>query len=90
MGRGTCLGYLSPLGKSSAYLGRYWMGNESVVQWRRMVSRDLCRLKEMRVLTNGVGWYPASNKSELKSWILEQPERNSGCPSIPFILREFF
>ena len=43
----------------------------------------------MRVVTNGVGWYPVNHKSELKNWILERPESNRGRSSILFLLREF-
>ena len=60
--RDTCIGYLPPLGKSSAFLGKGWAGNEIGDQWRGMVSRKSYRLREMRVVIRGMTWCPISHK----------------------------
>ena len=43
-GRGTYLGYLPALGKSSVSLGTRWVGNESGDLWCGMVPRNSQRL----------------------------------------------
>ena len=46
MGRGTSLGYLPPIGKSSISLGVGWVGNESADLWQGMVSCKSQQLDE--------------------------------------------
>ena len=74
MGRVTSLGYLPPLGKSSASLGR--VGWEALgEQWCGMASHK----SHTRAALWGVGyqvwpnWLCLGKGGELKNWMLEQP-----------------
>ena len=40
----------------------------------------------MRVVTPSVAWL----KNELKNWMVEQPEKTSGCSSMQFLQRKFY
>ena len=60
VGRGTSLGYLPPLWKSSTSLGRVaWEMRvvTSGVAWYPVITKN-----EMRVVTSGAGWCPVSHK----------------------------
>ena len=90
MGRGTSLGYLPPLGKSSPSLGRVgWevLGD----QWSGMTSRKPHKHCAVNGRVPKVSCMTVFGKgSELKNWIFKQPVNSKGCSSIQFFLRELY
>ena len=91
MRRGTYLKYLSPLGKSSAFLGKGWgwgkVANHSAMSWTESGSKILAiahgRVRDdvkgwggKHVVTNGVAWHPISHTGAAQSGACSQRQPN--------------